>query len=96
MDGAGRGPARRDCRVPEPHVARVCGGPEALVTRIASRLQQALDFPELGGRVPELDTPMIRQLIEWPYRLIYRPHNDVIEVLAIVHVRRDLHQIELG
>jgi plasmid stabilization system protein ParE len=69
---------------------------EAVVGRISTRIQGAIDYPEIGVRVPELDTPEIRQLIEWPYRIIYRRQATAIEVLAIVHGRRDLGEVKLG
>jgi plasmid stabilization system protein ParE len=47
-------------------------------------------FPESGGRVPESSTPEVRQVIEFPYRVIYRPSADRIEVVAIIHGRRNV------
>ncbi len=63
---------------------------EQTVNRIAMRFGQAQAFPESGRRVPEAPALEIRELIEFPYRLIYRVHGDVIEVLAIIHGRQDL------
>jgi len=63
---------------------------EQLVQRIATRLEQVRVFPASGAPVAEVETPEIRQLLEWPYRIIYRSRSDVIEVLAIVHGRRDV------
>ena len=45
---------------------------EHLVDRIARRLEQACEFPESGRVVPEFARPEIRELIERPYRLVYR------------------------
>jgi toxin ParE1/3/4 len=67
---------------------------EAVVERVAMRVESALTYPDIGSRVPEFDAEEIRQLIEWPYRIIYRRHPDAIEVLAIVHGRRDLLNLE--
>lgn len=69
---------------------------EAVVERVAARIESALEYPDIGHRVPELGAPEIRQLIEWPYRIIYRRRADSIEILAIVHGRRDLHDVDLG
>ncbi len=68
---------------------------EQLIQRIIERLEQVRAFPGSGGAVSETAAPEVRQVLEWPYRIIYRPHHDVIEVLAIVHGRRDLRQVEL-
>lgn len=66
---------------------------EAMVDRIVAQLQLALEHPDLGRVVPEYEVIDIRELLEWPYRIIYRRHPDVIEVLAIVHGRRNLRDI---
>lgn len=62
---------------------------EQLVQRIVHRLDQVRAFPESGSVVAEAASPSVRQVIEWPYRIIYRHRADVIEVLAIIHGRRE-------
>lgn len=64
---------------------------EQTIDRIVLRLQQALEFPESGRHVPEAPALDIRELIEFPYRLIYRVHGETIEILAVIHGRQDLH-----
>jgi len=66
---------------------------EHLVDRIARRLEQACEFPESGRVVPEFARPEIRELIERPYRLVYRVHADVIEVLSVLHGRQELREL---
>jgi plasmid stabilization system protein ParE len=68
---------------------------EGLVTRVAAQLQRLLEFPEIGRVVPEADSPIVREVIEWPYRIIYRVRTEAVEVIAVVHVRRDLRAIPL-
>ena len=63
---------------------------EQTVDRLIGRLQQVQDFPESGRHLREAHSPDIREVIEPPYRLIYRVRDDVIEVIAIVHGRQDL------
>ena len=63
---------------------------EQVADRIVLRLQQAQAFPESGRRVPEAGELDVREVIERPYRLLYRVRPPVIEVLAIVHARQDL------
>ena len=63
---------------------------EQTVDRIVLRLRQAQTFPESGRRVPEATTLDIRELIEFPYRLIYRIQAETVEILAIIHGRQDL------
>jgi plasmid stabilization system protein ParE len=66
---------------------------EQLLDRIARRLDQAREFPESGRVVPEFARPDIRELIEWPYRLVYRVHPDTIEVLSVLHGRQGLREL---
>lgn len=63
---------------------------EQVIARITARLQQAIDHPQSGRVVPEFNRPDVRELVEPPYRIIYRPVADTIEVLAVVHSRRNL------
>ena len=63
---------------------------ERVIERIVARLEQARRFPQSGRAVPEWRDPQIREFIESPYRLIYRPGVEAIEVLAIVHTRQKL------
>ena len=66
---------------------------EHLVDRLAQRLDQAREFPESGRVVPELGRAEIRELLEWPYRLVYRVHADAIEVLSVLHGRQELPEL---
>lgn len=56
-----------------------------LVDRLLARSEQLEQFPQSGRRVPEYDDRHIRQLVEPPYRIIYRVRPDRIDVLAVVH-----------
>jgi len=40
-------------------------------------------FPDIGGVVPERDDPAIRAILRTPFRIIYRLHPDLIEILTI-------------
>ena len=66
---------------------------EHLVDRIARRLDQARDLPESGRVVPEFARPEVRELIEWPYRLVYRVHPDAIEILSVLHGRQEFREL---
>jgi plasmid stabilization system protein ParE len=63
---------------------------EQVVDQVVRRLAQAQLFPELGRVVPELGRADVRELLEVPYRVIYRVAPDAIEVLAVVHARQQL------
>ncbi|MDE3173532.1 MAG: type II toxin-antitoxin system RelE/ParE family toxin [Gemmatimonadota bacterium] len=69
---------------------------DGLVSRVAAHVQALLDFPEVGRLVPEAGMPNVREVVEWPYRIIYRVRPETIDVIAIVHVRRDMRAMPLG
>jgi plasmid stabilization system protein ParE len=56
-----------------------------MVDRITRRTKQITNFPLLGGKVTEYDADDIREVLEGPYRIIYRVLPDRAEVLAVVH-----------
>lgn len=58
---------------------------QRVVDRLTRRSEQIAKFPGSGRMVPEYDAPEIREVIEKPYRIIYRVRPDQIDVLAIVH-----------
>lgn len=63
---------------------------EQVVERVVGRLRQAQEFPLSGRQVPEAGQTDLRELIEVPYRVIYRVAPGTIIVIAIVHGRQDL------
>jgi len=56
-----------------------------MVDKITRRSKQISDFPMSGRKVPEYQSDEIREVIEKPYRIIYRIKPDQIDVLAVVH-----------
>jgi toxin ParE1/3/4 len=56
-----------------------------MVDRITQRSEQISTQPFSGRKVPEYETEDIRELIEKPYRIIYRLKQDQIDVLAVIH-----------
>jgi toxin ParE1/3/4 len=59
-----------------------------LINRLVARADALGDFPDLGRVVPELENPDIRELIESPYRIIYRVLRLEVEILAVFHGAR--------
>jgi plasmid stabilization system protein ParE len=58
---------------------------QRIVDRLTSRSEQSATFPQSGRIVPKHGTPDIREVIERPYRIIYRIKAAQIDVLAVVH-----------
>jgi plasmid stabilization system protein ParE len=56
-----------------------------MVDRITQRSQQISTQPFSGRKVPEYEPEDIRELIEKPYRIIYRLKQDQIDVVAVIH-----------
>jgi len=59
-----------------------------IVRRLWDRTGQIEAFPESGRTVPEYHQPNVREVLEPPYRIIYRVHEQRVEILAVVHARR--------
>lgn len=60
------------------------------VDRIKRRVWQIKNFPLLGGIVQEYCHDDIREVIEGPYRIIYRVSKDRANILAVFHGVRQL------
>ena len=67
---------------------------QRMVDRITRRSELLAQFPLLGSTVPEYQDPDIRQVLEKPYRIIYRVTEDRIDVLAVVHGARQLPPVQ--
>ena len=60
------------------------------VDALTRRSQQIGDYPLSGRVVPEYEHDQIRELVEGSYRIIYHIRPDQIDVLAVLHVARDI------
>jgi plasmid stabilization system protein ParE len=69
----------------------------------AKRVTQALvskslmmdKFPRTGKIVAELNNESVREVSLYSYRILYEIKLDYIEVLAVIHKRRDLQPDEI-
>jgi toxin ParE1/3/4 len=61
-----------------------------MVDKITRRSVQIADLPYSGRKVPEYEADDVRELIEYPYRVIYRIKTGQIDVLAVIHGARQL------
>jgi plasmid stabilization system protein ParE len=66
---------------------------EQVVDRIVARLEQARRHPASGRMVLEFGREDVRELIEPPYRLVYRVRADAVEVLSILHGRQRMGEL---
>ena len=63
---------------------------ERTAERLLGRSEQLADHPRSGRVVPERGDPDVREVIEGSYRIIYQVGPARVEVLAVVHGRREL------
>ena len=67
-----------------------------ILKKIEGRINSLKHFPERGGYVPELLNNNIkdyRQLLESPWRIIYKIYKDIVNVLLIIDSRRNTQDI---
>lgn len=62
----------------------------SFVERIRDKGRRLAVIPEAGAIVPEFDDPLIREVFEKSYRLIYHVGNEVVSVLGLIHGAREL------
>jgi len=62
-----------------------------VVQEIVAKTETLNDFTEIGRVVPEINNQNIRELIVYSYRLIYDISKTGIEILAIIHGRRNFN-----
>jgi toxin ParE1/3/4 len=63
-----------------------------VVQTIIEKTEELIDFPKIGRIVPEIDDPNIRELFVYSYRLLDEITPDGIEILAVIHDRRDFFE----
>ncbi|MFH1951546.1 MAG: type II toxin-antitoxin system RelE/ParE family toxin [Pseudomonadota bacterium] len=61
-----------------------------MVDRLTKNSEQIAVFPRSGRMVPEFRAEDIREVIERPYRIIYRTKPEQIDVLAVIHGARQI------
>jgi toxin ParE1/3/4 len=55
------------------------------VDGILKRGDQLAGFPRLGRIVDRYKPPGIRELVEAPYRIVYRVRRDTVEIIDVFH-----------
>ena len=60
-----------------------------MIDRLIRRAEQIGNFPYSGRIVPEKNDASVRELLEGPYRLIYRIRTERIDIVAVIHGARD-------
>ena len=61
---------------------------DEMVVRILGRTEQLAEFPFSGREVPEYGRRDTREVIEPPYRILYRVKGEAVDVLVVIHTSR--------
>ena len=60
-----------------------------VVTELAQKVDGLDKFPETGRMVPEIMNADIREIIVYSYRVIYDISENDIQILTIIHAKRN-------
>ncbi|TAM47418.1 MAG: type II toxin-antitoxin system RelE/ParE family toxin [Gammaproteobacteria bacterium] len=59
-----------------------------VVERLIARSRQIGEFPYAGREVPEYQRDDLHEVLERPYRIIYRIGSQRIDVITVMHYRQ--------
>jgi toxin ParE1/3/4 len=59
-----------------------------VVQRIVASVERLAAFPESGRVVPELARADVREVIQPPFRIVYRNRGDLVEVVTVFRSSR--------
>jgi toxin ParE1/3/4 len=83
-------PAQSDLKQIYDYISRDSKYYAKMVTQtIVDRTDALTEFPLRGRVVPEIGDPNVREVFVYSYRLIYEVKERGVEVLAVIHGRRD-------
>jgi len=61
-----------------------------IITKIIERVESLRDHPEMGRVVPEFDQQFLRELIEPPFRVVYRHESEQVHIVRVWRSERQL------
>jgi len=61
---------------------------ELVVGRIIKAVERLRTFPESGRKVRERNDSEVREVIESPYRIVYRLRTDTVEIVTVFRASR--------
>jgi len=59
-----------------------------VIERIVASIEHLAAFPELGRVVPELQRPDVREVIQRPFRIVYRLRENSVEIATVFRASR--------
>jgi toxin ParE1/3/4 len=83
-------PAKRDLKQIHDYIAKDSKYyAKKVAQNIVAATEELNEFSKIGRIVPEIGDTNVRELFVYSYRLIYEISTDHIEILAIIHGKRD-------
>ena len=61
-----------------------------VIREIVERIESLRDHPEMGRIVPEFDQQFLRELIEPPFRIVYRHESKRVRIVRVWRSERQL------
>lgn len=61
-----------------------------VIRKIVERIESLRDHPEMGRIVPEFDQQFLRELIEPPFRIVYRHESKRVRIVRVWRSERQL------
>ena len=87
-------PARNDLKQIHDYIAKDSKYyARKVIQEVIAKTETLTELPEIGRIVPEISDQNIGELIVYSYRLIYEMSGAGVEILAIIHGRRDFNSI---
>jgi toxin ParE1/3/4 len=68
---------------------------QKVISAIVEKSEALKIFPYMGRIVPERNEEKMREILVYSYRMIYQINFENIEILALVHSKKDFSLIEL-
>jgi toxin ParE1/3/4 len=62
-----------------------------IIEKIINSSNKISKFPELGRIVPEKQNKLIREVLVFPFRVIYKIHSENIIILTVHHTSRQIN-----
>ncbi len=59
-----------------------------LLAEVLQRIQSLADHPDLGRVVPEFDQPFLRELLQPPFRIVYRRDPQRVRIVRVFRSER--------
>ena len=61
-----------------------------VVKKIVKPTRQLARFPQSGREVPEFQDPLLRELLAYSYRIIYKVETEEVIIASVIHGKRNL------